>query len=171
MSKTKKHISATLVVAIVVAVAMLLIDRLTKYAATAFFAAEAYGKSVPVINGVVSLCYRTNSGAGFSILEGKLLFLIIFTALAMAFIVYIFCTGKTAHPLTDWGYCLVLSGGIGNLIDRIFYGEVVDFICLDFINFPVFNVADICVTVGTALVLLYFIIDLVRENNAKKEKL
>ncbi len=76
--------------------------------------------------------------------------------------------GKYRSTLTNWGFCLVISGGVGNLIDRVFYGgQVVDFISTDFMDFPVFNVADICVTVGAALVILYFVIDTVNEKNGK----
>ena len=71
--------------------------------------------------------------------------------------------------LLFWALTLVLSGGIGNLIDRIFRdGEVVDFIYLQFMNFPLFNVADCTIVIGAGLMILYFILDMLKE--AKKRK-
>ena len=67
-----------------------------------------------------------------------------------------------------WALCLVLGGGIGNLIDRIFRGgNVVDFLEFGFFEFPVFNLADIAVCIGAGLILLYFIIDFVKDARRK----
>lgn len=156
----------TLVIAAVLSGILVIVDQLTKAAVVAYFGSRAF--SVTVIPGVLSLCHVENTGAGFSIFSGKTVFLILFTAAAMAFILYLMIKRCYKHPLTDWGFCLVLAGGVGNMIDRIFRGgAVVDFIRTDFINFPVFNVADICVTVGAGLIILYFILDAVREGKKK----
>lgn len=156
----------TLVIAAVLSGILVIVDQLTKAAVVAYFGGQAF--SVTVIPGVLSLCHVENTGAGFSIFSGKTVFLILFTAAAMAFILYLMIKRRYKHPLTDWGFCLVLAGGVGNMIDRVFRGgAVVDFIRTDFINFPVFNVADICVTVGAGLIILYFILDAVRESKKK----
>ena len=156
----------TLVIAAVLSGILVIVDQLTKAAVVAYFGSRAF--SVTVIPGVLSLCHVENTGAGFSIFSGKTVFLILFTAAAMAFILYLMIKRCYKHPLTDWGFCLVLAGGVGNMIDRVFRGgAVVDFIRTDFINFPVFNVADICVTVGAGLIILYFILDAVREGKKK----
>lgn len=156
----------TLVIAAVLSGILVIVDQLTKAAVVAYFGGQGF--SVTVIPGVLSLCHVENTGAGFSIFSGKTVFLILFTAAAMAFILYLMIKRRYKHPLTDWGFCLVLAGGVGNMIDRVFRGgAVVDFIRTDFINFPVFNVADICVTVGAGLIILYFILDAVREGKKK----
>lgn len=158
----------TLVIAAVLSVIMVIIDQLTKAAVVAYFGGTA--ESVTLIPGVLSFCHVENTGAGFSILSGKTVFLILFTAAAMAIILYLLYKRRYKHPLTDWGFCLVLAGGIGNMIDRVFRGgAVVDFIRTDFINFPVFNVADICVTLGAGLIVIYFIIDAAHDSKAKKQ--
>lgn len=151
----------------VVSLVMLVADQVTKAMVVSYF--EGNDVSVPVIKGVLSFCFVENNGAGFSILAGNTLFLIVFTALAMALVVYLLVSGKFRSPLSDWGFCLILSGGLGNFIDRVSRGGlVVDFIKTDFMDFPVFNVADICVTIGAALVILYFICDTVKEKKGSK---
>lgn len=148
---------------------MILADQLTKTLVLDTIAVT--GDTVPLIKGVLSFYYTENTGAGFSIFTGQTLFLIVFTVIVMALIVFLLIKGTFKHTLTNWGFCLVLSGGIGNLIDRIFNGgAVVDFIKTEFIDFPIFNVADICVTIGASLIILYFVIDLIKETKSKKEK-
>ena len=157
----------SIIIPAVVSLIMLIADQLTKLAVVSYFGNS--GKVVPVVKGVLSLCFVENDGAGFSILAGNTLFLIIFTAVAMALVVYMLVSGKFKSPLTDWGFCLILSGGLGNFIDRIFRGGlVVDFIKTDFINFPIFNVADICVTVGAGFIILYFLLDTLKDYKSKK---
>lgn len=159
----------SLIIAAIVGVLMVVVDQITKWVVLDTIAIS--GDTVPLIRGILSFYYTENTGAGFSILTGKTWFLIAFTVLVMAFIVFLLIKRSFKHPLTDWGFCLVLSGGIGNLLDRVFNGgAVVDFIKTDFIEFPIFNVADICVTIGATLIILYFLIDLIKEIKTKKEK-
>ncbi len=165
----KKSSKRSLVLAVIFAAVMLVADQVSKYFIVRAFSGYEYPPAVSVIKGIFSITYRTNNGAGFSILEGKTVFLVIFTLLAMLLILYLLASRKFSGYLTDWGFSLVLSGGVGNLIDRVFRGgNVVDFIATDFMDFPVFNVADICVTVGAALVLLYFIFDTVNDIRIKR---
>ncbi len=159
----------SLKLAAIISTIMLIVDRVTKFIVQSTLALS--GENPPIIKGFLSLYYTENTGAGFSVLSGRTGFLIAFTLIVMALIVVLLIKGAFKHKLTDWGFCLVLSGGIGNLIDRIFNGgAVVDFIKTDFIDFPVFNVADICVTVGAALIILYFVIDLINEKKQDQNK-
>ena len=111
-------------------------------------------ESIPLIENVFHITYIQNYGAAFSILQGKQIFLICISAAALigaAF--YLWIKRKQAHPVLLTGIALLISGGVGNLIDRIAYGYVVDF--FDFQIWPIFNVADICVCCGCGLILLY----------------
>ena len=110
---------------------------------------------------VVSLTYLKNSGAAFSMLENQQWFFTIITLIAMgAAFVYLYRHIKGSIWLL-LGLTLIISGGIGNFIDRLRQGFVVDMFHLDFMNFAIFNVADIYLTVGVGLLLIY----LLREEN------
>ena len=159
----------SLVIAIIIGVVMLAFDQIAKLMVLANL--QGTGKTISIIDGIISFCYRGNNGAGFSILSGHTEFLVLFTLIAISVIVFLLVKGTYRSHLTNWGFMLIVSGGIGNLIDRVFRnGVVVDFISVDFIDFPVFNIADICVTVGAGLVILYFVIELIKEYKAKGKK-
>ena len=106
---------------------------------------------------VVSLTYLKNSGAAFSMLENQQWFFAIITLIAMgAAFVYLYRHIKGSLWLL-LGLTLIISGGIGNFIDRVRQGFVVDMFHLDFLNFAIFNVADIYLTVGVGLLLIYIL--------------
>ena len=106
---------------------------------------------------VVSLTYLKNSGAAFSMLENQQWFFTIITLTAMgAAFVYLYRHIKGSLWLL-LGLTLIISGGIGNFIDRVRQGFVVDMFHLDFMNFAIFNVADIYLTVGVGLLLIYLL--------------
>ena len=106
---------------------------------------------------VVSLTYLKNSGAAFSMLENQQWFFVIITLIAMgAAFVYLYRHIKGSIWLL-LGLTLIISGGIGNFIDRVRQGFVVDMFHLDFMNFAIFNVADIYLTVGVGLLLIYLL--------------
>ena len=148
---------------------MIVADQLTKLYFLGVF--ENRYESIPVIKGVLSFYLVHNDGAGFSILSGKTMFLIIFTSIALILVLLLLLSRKLKSAFADWGLCLVISGGIGNMIDRVFRGgRVIDFIKTDFIDFPIFNVADICIVVGAGLLIVYFLLDLYKEAQRKKAK-
>lgn len=106
---------------------------------------------------VVSLTYLKNSGAAFSMLENQQWFFAIITLIAMgAAFVYLYRHIKGSLWLL-LGLTLIISGGIGNFIDRVRQGFVIDMFHLDFMNFAIFNVADIYLTVGVGLLLIYIL--------------
>ena len=102
-----------------------------------------------VIRGFFRITYTCNDGAAFSILKGKRVFFIIMTIVVVCFIVYYLLKNKV-YWVEKYSLLLIISGAVGNLIDRIMYGYVIDF--LDFIifgyDFPVFNIADSFITIG-----------------------
>ena len=106
---------------------------------------------------VVSRTYLKNSGAAFSMLENQQWFFTIITLIAMgAAFVYLYRHIKGSIWLL-LGLTLIISGGIGNFIDRLRQGFVVDMFHLDFMNFAIFNVADIYLTIGVGLLLIYLL--------------
>ena len=107
-----------------------------------------------LIPGIVSVRSVRNAGMAFSMLSGHFWLLTIFTALVIAGIVAFLMAKPNEDKLLRAGLWLIAGGGLGNLYDRLTLGSVIDFIKLDFVRFAIFNVADVCICVGAALVLL-----------------
>ena len=139
-----------------VSIITLLIDILSKSAAVKLLMPL---KSVEVIKNILSLTYLENKGIAFGMFAGRrLLFVIISFFILVAVLFAIFKTPKDQRSVfLKLGGAFVVSGAIGNLIDRILKGYVVDFIEVKFIDFPVFNVADIAVCVGAAMLIIHFL--------------
>ncbi len=97
-----------------------------------------------------------NNGAAFGLFSGSGIWLAILPVIAIVSIALYYLFPPVDHWLTRLGLALILGGAIGNWLDRLYQGEVTDFI--DFIHFPAFNVADIGINVGIALILLYLLI-------------
>ncbi len=104
---------------------------------------------IPALKGVFCLSYVQNTGAAFSSFQGmQWLFALIFVLFTAG---VIWCFWKNAMPFSNfekWCIAAIWAGGLGNMIDRLRLGYVVDMICLEFMNFPVFNVADCFITCG-----------------------
>ena len=113
---------------------------------------------VDFLPGILSLTYVQNDGAAFSMLEGQQwLFALVFAVFA-GFIIWEF--SKKRFPFKTFErFCIVavFAGGLGNMIDRLRLGYVVDMITTDFMNFPVFNIADIFITCGCILLMLHLV--------------
>lgn len=130
-------------------------DLLTKLAAS-----KLGSREVVLIPGVLSLSYIENHGAAFGIMQGRQWLLIVISAVIIAAAV-VFCIRRIRD--TRYRYLRVLTvflvaGALGNMIDRIMLGYVRDFIYFKLIDFPVFNVADIYVTVSAVLILIWIIL-------------
>ncbi|MBE6732632.1 MAG: signal peptidase II [Ruminococcaceae bacterium] len=121
------------------------------------------------INHVINFIYVQNDGGAWNILGGHTWLLITFTALIMVLCVIVLLKYGLKNKLFFWSIILVLFGGIGNMIDRIFRdGLVVDFLHFEFMpDFPVFNIADCGIVIGAGLLILYFIIDIVNDYKTK----
>ena len=141
------------------------IDQFTKWLAVKFLMPIT---TKPLIEGVLHLTYVENRGAAFGMLaDNRWVFIVISTLTILALLFYLFA-GYSQNRLYTIPIALIISGGIGNMIDRLALGYVVDFIDFRLINFAVFNGADSFVCVGAALLLVALIIDLIKEY--KKEK-
>jgi len=111
-------------------------------------------ESIPVIQDVFHITYIHNTGAAFSIMAGQISLLILLPLfMIIAAVVFMFVMRKKGHPMLMTSVALIAGGGVGNLIDRMMLGYVVDY--LDFRVFPIFNLADIAVCIGCGLLILY----------------
>lgn len=127
------------------------IDQFTKYLANEFL--MQIGTS-PFIPGIIEFSYVLNDGAAFSFFSGNRFLLVGVTSVALIGLLAFLIIKKPKHKLEYFSWILIFAGGVGNLIDRIANGVVVDFLNFQFINFAVFNVADIYVTCGVALLFI-----------------
>ena len=145
----------------------ILLDQLTKWLSVKFLTAV---NTFPLIKGVLHLTYVENTGAAFGMLKNhRWVFILISTVTIAAFILYLYL-GHAESRLYGIAFSMIISGGIGNMIDRVALGYVVDFIDFRLINFAVFNVADSFVCVGAGLMILSLILELKREAALAKDK-
>ena len=155
---------------IVVIVASIFADQLTKQLVVNFLDKNEPFELIP---GVFRFTYVENRGAAFGMLDDKRwVFMIISTVAIVGLFVYMWKFCKD-NKMLSLGISLIVGGGIGNMIDRVMLGYVIDF--LDFCAFPkiwmwVFNVADSCVCVGAGIVVLSLLIDAFKEVKANKNK-
>ncbi|MBA5253492.1 signal peptidase II [Enterococcus hirae] len=118
------------------------------------------GETKTLIPGVLSLNYIRNTGAAWSMLEGKMWFFVIITVIAVIVVVTLMVKNrKQGNRWLLTGLSFILAGAIGNFIDRVRLGYVVDMFQTDFMNFPIFNVADMTLVCGVILILIYIILD------------
>ena len=153
MKIQKRH----LLLSLIALCSLLLADQYTKWLAISHLKGQ---EPFVIISRVLEFSYLENTGAAFSSFLGKQGFLITLTSLVMIFLLIKYFQipeGRRYFPM-QITLLLIVSGGIGNLIDRIINGYVIDFIYFVPINFPKFNVADIYITVGVAVLafLLFF---------------
>ncbi len=114
------------------------------------------GESVPVIDGFFHITYIQNTGAAFSFMEGHPGILSIITGVVLAAVlIYLAKEGKKHGRFLDLSLILIIAGGVGNLIDRVLRGFVVDM--FDFQVWPVFNIADIAICAGCVMLVIYML--------------
>ncbi|EJL42451.1 lipoprotein signal peptidase [Brevibacillus agri] len=112
------------------------------------------GESIPLIADVFHLTSHRNMGAAFGILQNQRWLFIVITVAVVVGIVYSLIRLGKKQPRASFALSLVLGGAIGNFIDRATTGQVVDFLDFTLINFPIFNVADMAITIGVGILLL-----------------
>ena len=134
------------------------VDQVIKYLVVLYVPYQPYtDTTLSVIPGVMGIFHTHNTGAAWSILGNYTWLLAVFSAVASLVVLYIIIRRKVTHPLGKWSLILILAGAVGNLIDRIRLGYVIDMFRFLFVSFPVFNFADICITVGGILLCIYIL--------------
>ncbi|MBT0896824.1 lipoprotein signal peptidase [Streptococcus infantarius subsp. infantarius] len=133
------------------AVMLILLDQLSKQWIVNHIPLNAIRKCVP---GIFSLTYLRNYGAAFSILQNQQWFFTVITLAVVGAACYYFIKNINGNFWFLFGLLLIISGGIGNFIDRLRLGYVIDMVHLDFMNFAIFNVADSYLTVGVMILFI-----------------
>ncbi len=154
--KNKKNIFFILMVIIII-----ILDQLIK----GLIISKLYNNTIVLIPKILNLTYVENTGAAFGIGSSSTAMFIIVNAIIIGLIIYFIHSKKgEISKIILFALHLILAGGIGNLIDRIFKGFVVDYIDINPIfKFPVFNLADICITIGCTIIVIYLITNIIKE--------
>lgn len=139
------------VIALMIGVLLAAVDQIIKYFVLTYL--QPIG-SVTVIDGLLDLKYVENRGVAFGMFSDMRWFFVVVTAILIGIIIFIMFKKKPTGKLFYISAALIIGGGIGNLIDRVFYGFVVDYLSVSFFP-PVCNFADYCITVGTILLIVY----------------
>ena len=155
------------IVLIAVIVGSVGLDQLTKYLAVEFLKPI---KSYPLWKGVLHLTYIENEGAAFGMLSNHRWVFMIFSSVAIVGVsVYLFRFCREGKWVKV-ALAMIVGGGIGNMIDRIALGYVVDFVDFTLIHFAVFNVADSFVSVGAVMLVIWFVRGMILEYRSEKQK-
>lgn len=141
------------VIALIIGVLIVAVDQIIKYFVSVNL--QPIG-SVSVIDNLFSLTYVENKGVAFGMFSGMRWIFIAFTVVLIGIIVFYMFKKKPQSKLFYVCTALIIGGGIGNLIDRFFYGYVIDYLSVSFFP-PVCNFADYCITIGTVLLIVYLL--------------
>ncbi len=141
----------TMIIGILLISLFIVLDQITKAVAFKYFSLLQTYKCIP---GLFRISLVENTGGAWGIFSGKMWFFIVITLLSLGIFAYLMKDFDLKEN-TMYSVCLILiiTGTIGNFIDRIFLGYVRDFLTFDFMSFPSFNLADMCLTIGTILLM------------------
>lgn len=142
-------------------------DQITKLLAKKYLLGNA---AVTFIKGVVQFNYAENQGMAFSMFSGARWAFVALTAVVCIGALVMMFKNKIPSLWAYWSIGVIVAGGLGNLIDRIIYGYVVDFIEPTFVNFAIFNIADSAVTLGTISLMAYLVLDLFKKDEKPAEE-
>ena len=145
----------------------IILDQITKWLSVKFLSKVA---TVPIIKNVIHLTYVENRGAAFGMFKDhRWVFMVTSTVMLIVLSLYLYL-GLAENKLYEISVAMIISGGIGNMIDRIALKYVIDFIDFRLINFAVFNGADSFVCVGAGLLVLALMRDIIKESKESKER-
>lgn len=156
--KREYYISISLFITIVI----LLLDQITKFIVAS---SMRVGDSFNVIPHFLNITSHRNNGAAWGILSGKMSFFYIITIIILVVLIIFYIKEAKQHLLMQVAISLLFAGALGNFIDRVLHGEVVDFVDTNIFgyNFPIFNVADSSLTIGVLLIVIALLTDMKKE--------
>ncbi|MFI3172115.1 MAG: signal peptidase II [Eubacteriales bacterium] len=150
-----KNLSITkhYILGLIISILLIALDQFTKYLAVVYLKGT---DGIDILKGIFKLYYLENRGAAFGILQNQQIFFLFSTGIVLLLLIYVYGRIPVDFKYTPLRFCSIFlfSGAIGNMIDRASQNYVVDFLYFELIDFPVFNVADIYVTVTTAIFIL-----------------
>ncbi|TLS52511.1 signal peptidase II [Paenibacillus antri] len=133
-----------------VAIIAFAVDQILKWNVATYM---DIGQKIPLISGFIQLTSHRNRGAAFGILQNqRLFFIIVTTVVLIGIIVYLYKIYRK-QKLLSYALALIFGGALGNFVDRTLHGEVVDMLEFTFINYPVFNMADVFIVTGVGLII------------------
>ena len=150
---------------IIAAILIIVLDQISKVLTTRYF---ELGEVKTIIPEILSFTYVQNEGAAFGILQGARVFFLIMTIVVFFGVLYYIIKTHPQSRLEKLALAFMAGGAAGNFIDRLYFGYVRDFILVDFIEFPVFNVADCFVCIGAGLYILYAFSDIFKKKEEKE---
>lgn len=164
----KRKTILTIIVEVLLILVFVSVDLLTK--TFIYEPINAGAPDIVLINNVLKFTAVQNTGASFGIFKGNAIILAIISLIIIiiVFTIQMLSLTKLKDKTFRFGLILIVAGGIGNIIDRFLLGHVRDFIYFELIDFPVFNIADSCLTIGCVLVIIYVIIYYVKDYKKNK---
>ncbi len=156
----------SVILSVLICAAFVGVDQLLKYVVVEYLEPINH---YDVIDGILRFRYVENSGAVFGSFSAHTALLTVFSVILLGFTIYLLATNKSKSKFMNICLLLMISGGIGNIIDRIRLGYVVDYIEPLFVNFAVFNFADCLITVGAFLLVGRLIFDVIKDFKKGKE--
>lgn len=150
----------SVILSVIICAVLVGIDQVAKFFVVNYLKPVEYYN---VLDGILRLRYVENSGAVFGSFAAHTLLLTVFSIILLAITVYFLVTNKSKSKFVNFCLLLMISGGVGNIIDRIRLHYVVDYIEFLFVDFAVFNFADSLITVGAAMLIVYLIIDIIKD--------
>ena len=143
-----------MVLSVLAVLALVGLDQWVKYWTVSHL---ALGETSPILDGVIQFRRVHNTGGGWSVLADHTWLLTLVTAVVLAAILFLLYKGVVRHPFGRWMALVLFAGGLGNLIDRLRLGYVVDMFEFTFMDYPVFNVADMCIVAGIIGCAIYYL--------------
>lgn len=140
------------------------VDQLVKFLIKANIGLE---ESVSFLPGLIRLTHWENEGVAFSLFSGMRWPIVAVVSLMVILMIVVLVRKTFSHPLATWSLVFILSGALGNLIDRVLYGRITDMFEFEFIHFAIFNVADIFVVCGGIAFCIYLLFFHDKENKLK----
>lgn len=153
-------------VAIIIGIVLAVVDQIIKYFVSLYL--QPIG-SVSVIDNLFKLTYVENKGVAFGMFSDMRWLFVALTSVLLFFIIFYMFKKRPSGKMFYIASGLIIGGGIGNLIDRLLYGYVIDYLSLSFFS-PVCNFADYCITIGTALLIIYLLFFTNSSASSKKVK-